>query len=250
MDHALFITTLRLGDTALVLGHRLSEWTGRGPTLEEDIALSNLALDLIGQARLFYDHAAATEGLGRDEDALAFRRDDRDFRNILLVEQPNGDFATTIVRHLIFSAFYAPFMKALATSTDPTLAAIGAKAEKELAYHLRHASEWTIRLGDGTEDSHRRAQAALDDLIIFADEMFDIDETDREAIARGLIPDPATLRADFERTLGDVAAEATLTVRPPRTGQTGGRTGLHSEHLGRMLAEMQSLHRAHPGAVW
>jgi ring-1,2-phenylacetyl-CoA epoxidase subunit PaaC len=260
MSDALFTFTLRLADNALVLGHRLSEWSGRAPTLEEDIALSNLGLDLIGQARMLYDHAgqveAALTGAGkgevkaRTEDDLAYLRDDRGYRNLLLVEQPNGDFAFTMVRHLIYATFAHPFMQALAGSTDATLAAIAAKAEKELAYHVRHAAEWVIRLGDGTDESHARAQAALDELMLYADELFETDAGDRALIAAGVSPDPATLRPAFEAALAQVLAEATLT--PPRRGfgQTGGRNGVHSEHLSRMLAEMQSLHRAHPGAIW
>jgi ring-1,2-phenylacetyl-CoA epoxidase subunit PaaC len=241
---------LRLGDNALILGHRLSEWSGQGPTLEEDIALSNLALDLIGQARLFYDHAGKVEGLGRDEDALAYLRDDNAFLNTLLVEQPNGDFAFTMVRHLIYAAFAHPQMQALAASRDPTLAGIAAKAEKELAYHLRHAAEWVIRLGDGTDESQARAQAALDELMVYADELFEVDQTERALIDTGVASDPASWRAAFERTLDEVLAEATLCRPGRRAGQSGGRSGRHSEHLSRLLAEMQSLHRAHPGAVW
>jgi ring-1,2-phenylacetyl-CoA epoxidase subunit PaaC len=242
--------TLRLADNALVLGHRLSEWSGRAPTLEEDIALSNLALDLIGQARLFYGHAGEVEGAGRSEDDFAYLRDDRDWRNVLLVEQPNGDFAFTMVRHLIYVAFAHPLMQALTRSTDRTLAAIAAKAEKELAYHVRHAAEWVIRLGDGTGESRARTQEALDELMTYADELFEADAADRPLIEAGVAPDPAALRPAFDRMLADVMSEATLV--PPRRGygQTGGRSGQHSEHLSRMLAEMQSLHRAHPGATW
>jgi ring-1,2-phenylacetyl-CoA epoxidase subunit PaaC len=241
---------LRLADTALVLGHRLSEWSGRAPTLEEDIALSNLGLDLIGQARMFYELAGTTEGRGRSEDDLAYLRNDRDYLNLLLVEQPNGDFAMTMVRHLLYSAFAAPFTAALKASTDETLAAIGAKAEKEMAYHLRHAAEWVIRLGDGTDESQTRTQAALDAMMPYVEEMFEMDEVDRALIASGVAPDPAGLRETFDNTLAHVLAEATLVAPTVRHGQTGGRKGIHTEHLGPMLAVMQSLHRAHPGAVW
>jgi ring-1,2-phenylacetyl-CoA epoxidase subunit PaaC len=250
MHEPLFTYTLRLADNALVLGHRLSEWTGRGPTLEEDIALSNLGLDLIGQARMLYDYAGKVEAKGRDEDALAYLRDDRDYRNILLVEQPNGDFAATMMRQLIYAAFAHPFLQALMLSTDETLAGIAAKAEKEMAYHVRHAAEWVIRLGDGTEESHARAQAAADDLMIYAGELFETDALDRGLIDAGIAPDPAPLRAVFDATIAYVFAEATLVLPKPSHSQTGGRSGVHSEHLSRMLAEMQSLHRAHPGAVW
>jgi ring-1,2-phenylacetyl-CoA epoxidase subunit PaaC len=242
--------TLRLADTALVLGHRLSEWSGRAPTLEEDIALANLSLDLIGQARMLYDLAGRVEGKGRSQDDLAYLRDDREYLNLLLVEQPNGDFAHTMVRHLLFAAYVHPFMAALSASRDETLAAIGAKAEKEMAYHLRHAGEWVIRLGDGTDESHARAQAALDALQPYIAEMFEADAVERDLIAAGIAPDPDALRPAFEATLQETLAQATLAVLPARIGQTGGRTGLHTEHLGPMLAVMQSLHRAHPGATW
>lgn len=241
---------LRLADTALVLGHRLSEWSGQAPTLEEDIALSNLALDLIGQARMFYDLAGEAEGKGRSEDDLAYLRDDREYLNLLLVEQPNGDFAHTMVRHLLYSAYAAPFMTALAASTHGTLAAIGAKAEKEMAYHLRHAAEWVIRLGDGTDGSARRAQAALDALMPYVPEMFETDAVERALISAGAAPDPAGIKSVYDATLTEVLGQAELVARPVRHGQTGGRSGLHTEHLGPMLATMQSLHRAHPGATW
>jgi ring-1,2-phenylacetyl-CoA epoxidase subunit PaaC len=250
MEAPLFAYTLRLADTALVLGHRLSEWTGRGPTIEEDIALSNLALDCVGQARLFYDYAGQVEGKGRSEDDLAYLRGDRDYRNVLLVEQPNGDFAATMVRQLIYAAFAHPFMRALMRSSDPTLAGIAAKAEKEMAYHLRHAAEWVIRLGDGTEESRVRAQAAVDELMIYAGELFETDGVERELIEAGIAVDPEALRPAFDATLAQVIDEATLAMPKPSHPQSGGRTGVHTEHLARMLAEMQSLHRAHPGAVW
>lgn len=250
MRDALFTYTLRLADNALVLGHRLSEWAGRGPTLEEDIALANMGLDLIGQARMFYDHAGKVEGKGRDEDALAYLRDDRHYRNVLLVEQPNGDFAMTMLRQLIYAAFAHPFMQALMQSQDATLAGIAAKAEKEMAYHLRHSGEWIIRLGDGTPESQQRTQAAVDELMPYVNELFETDAVERPLIDAGIAPDPAVLRADFDLTLAHVFEEALLALPKLGHGQRGGRQGLHSEHLSRMLAEMQSLHRAHPGVVW
>lgn len=246
----LFAYTLRLADTSLVLGHRLSEWAARAPTLEEDIALANLALDLIGQARLFYEYAGKVESKGRDEDALAYLRDDREYRNLLIVEQPNGDFAVTMMRQFLYAAFARPYFEALARSSDETLAAIAAKAEKEMAYHLRHAGEWVIRLGDGTDESHARAQAALDDIAIYVNEMFEVDATERALIEAGVAPDPAKCRAEFDATLAHVFAEATLAAPSVRHGQSGGKSGRHTEHLGHLLAEMQSLHRAHPGVVW
>lgn len=242
--------TLRLADNALVLGHRISEWTGYAPTLEEDIALSNLALDLVGQARMLYDYAARIEGKGRGEDDFAFLRDDRAFLNVLLVEQPNGDFAATMVRQLLFATYAQPFYAALATSKDETLAAIGAKAEKEMAYHLRHAAEWVIRLGDGTDESHARAQAALDDLIIYADELFEADAGDSALVAAGIAVDPAAIRPAFDKAIVEILDEATLALPKIAHAHRGGREGLHSEHLGPMLAEMQALHRAHPGVSW
>jgi ring-1,2-phenylacetyl-CoA epoxidase subunit PaaC len=241
--------TLRRADDALVLGHRLSEWCGHGPTPEEDIALANLGLDLLGQARALYTYAGETEGAGHDEDDLAYLRDDRQYRNLLLLEQPNGDFAQTIVRHFLYAAYADPWWRAMCASTDPTLAAIAAKAEKELAYHLRHSAEWLIRLGDGTEESHRRAQSALDLLFPYHHEMFDPAD-DTPLIQSGVTPDPATIRPTFDATLGSILAEATLIPPDDPWTPTGGRTGRHSEHLGFLLAEMQHLQRTHPGAQW
>ena len=247
---ALIDYTLRLADDSLVLGHRLSEWCGHAPLLEEDIGLTNMALDLIGQARSLYAYAAEVEAEGRDEDAFAYLRDAPAFRNLLLVEQPNGDFAATIVRHLLVAAFMHPFYEALRKSRDETLAAIAAKAVKEWAYHIRHAAEWTIRLGDGTDESRRRAQEALDELWPFTGELFE-----REAIATALIEsgvavDPQSLRARWDETLDHVLAEATLTRPDDGWMQSGGRAGRHSEHLGHILAELQFLQRAYPGATW
>src|ERR1700730_12947990 len=247
---ALLSYTLRLADNALILGHRLSEWIGHAPLLEEELALGNVALDLIGQARALYAYAGTVEGSGRDEDALAYLRDAHDFRNILLVEQPNGDFAVTIARQFLYSAVMHPFWRALAGSRDATLAAVAAKAEKEAAYHLRHASEWLIRLGDGTGESRRRAQAALDELWAYAGEMFESDAVEHDLIAQGIAVDPESLRAEWERSVDSVLAEATLARPPAAWMQSGGRNGRHSEHLGHLLAEMQFLQRAYPGATW
>jgi ring-1,2-phenylacetyl-CoA epoxidase subunit PaaC len=246
----LFRYTLRLADNALVLGHRLSEWVGHAPVLEEDLALGNLGLDLIGQARSLYTYAGEIEGKGRDEDALAYLRDAPDYRNVLLVEQPNGDFAATMMRQLFYSGYAHPFFEALQTSRDITLAAIAAKAVKEMAYHVRHSAEWVIRLGDGTEESHRRAQAAVDDLWTYTGELFEVDAVERALIEAGIAPDPAALRATFDRTIDTVFDEATL--QRPAAGfmQGGGRDGRHSEHLGYILTELQFLQRAHPGAKW
>ena len=249
-DKALFIYTLRLADTALINGHRLSEWCGRAPVLEEELALANVALDLIGQARTLYAHAGEVEGLGRGEDALAYLRDVASYRNLLMVERPNGDFAVTILRQFLLSAFMHPFWEAMSRSTDATLAGIAAKAVKEVAYHLRHCGEWAVRLGDGTAESHRRIGEALDELWPYTGEFFETDEVERQLIAAGVAVDPQKLRPRFEATLDRVLREATL--ERPRDGwmQTGGRHGRHSEHLGHVLAELQYLQRAYPGATW
>lgn len=249
-DTSLFAYTLRLADNALILGHRLSEWVGHAPVVEEDLALGNMGLDLIGQARALYTYAGAIEGNGRDEDALAYLRDAGEFRNVLLVEQPNGDFAVTLLRQLIYAAFAHPFFDALARSRDATLAAIAAKAVKEMAYHLRHSAEWAIRLGDGTEESHARAQAALDDLWTYSGELFEVDQVERALIDAGVAPDPARLKPIFDRTIDQILAEATLTRPATAFMQAGGRSGRHSEHLGFILADMQFLQRAYPGATW
>jgi ring-1,2-phenylacetyl-CoA epoxidase subunit PaaC len=235
-------------DDALVLGHRLSEWTGHAPTLEEELALANVALDLIGQARALYSHAGSLTG--HTEDQLAYLRDAPAWRNCLLVELPNGDFAFTIARLLLYSAFADPFWRAATGSAEATVAAIAAKTEKETAYHVRHAAEWLIRLGDGTAESHRRAQAALDELWPYTGELFLTDATDTTMIEARIIPDPASLHAAWNATIDATMARATL-IRPADGWmQSGGRTGRHTEHLGHLLAEMQHLQRTYPGATW
>ncbi|WP_371687394.1 1,2-phenylacetyl-CoA epoxidase subunit PaaC [Micromonospora sp. KC723] len=240
--HGPFEFTLRLGDDALVAAQRLAEWTSRAPEMEEDVALANIALDQLGAARLLLTYAGELEGAGRDEDALAYLRDDREFRNCLLVELPNGDFAVTMAKLFFLAAYQLPLYTALAGCADERLAAIGAKARKESAYHLDHAALWVRRLGDGTEESHRRMQAAVDGTWPYVHELFAADPA--------APVDPATLRGDFDTTVTTVLAEATLTR--PETGWTpaGGRDGVHTEHLSYLLAEMQVLHRAHPGARW
>jgi ring-1,2-phenylacetyl-CoA epoxidase subunit PaaC len=246
----LFAYALRLADNALILGHRLSEWIGHAPALEEDLALGNMGLDLIGQARAFYSYAGEVEGKGRDEDQLAYFRDAQDWRNVLLVEQPNGDFAATIIRQFLFAAYVHPLYAALAKSKDATLAAIAVKAEKEMAYHIRHSGEWVIRLGDGTEESCERAQTALDELFAYTTELFESDEIERALIDAGIAADPANLRSEWERTIQRVFTEATLKIPAQSFAQTGGRKGRHSEHLGYILADMQFLQRTYPGAQW
>jgi ring-1,2-phenylacetyl-CoA epoxidase subunit PaaC len=246
----LVLYTLRRADDALILGHRLSEWCGHAPMLEEDMALSNIALDLLGQARELYSYAAKVEGKGNDEDKFAYLRDVRQYRNLLLVEQPNGDFAHTLVRQFFYSAFADLYWRAMMQSTDATLAAIAAKSEKESAYHLRHSSEWNVRLGDGTEESHSRTQTGIDHLWAFTGEMFAIDDSERGLIDKGIAIDPATLRQQWLKTVSAVVSEATLDLPKNDWMQQGGRSGRHSEHLGHLLSELQSMQRSFPGATW
>ena len=241
---------LRLADDRLVLGHRLSEWCGHAPILEEDIALANIALDLIGQASLLLKLAGEVEGKGRNEDALAYFRDAIEFRNAQLVELPNGDFAVTIVRQFLFDAWDVLLLERLTAARNETLAGITAKALKEAKYHLRHTAEWVRMLGDGTAESRARAQRALDGLWPYTAELFLMDDVDTQAIVAGDGVDLESIREPWRQTVEQVVAEATLAL--PKDGFTprGGRTGRHTEHLGRMLADMQSLARAHPGASW
>jgi ring-1,2-phenylacetyl-CoA epoxidase subunit PaaC len=241
---------LRLGDDRLVLGHRLSEWCGHGPILEEDIALANIALDLIGQATLLLKLAADVEGRGRDADALAYFRDAIDYRNAQIVELPKGDFAFTIVRQFLFSVFSLFQMEALAKSANGELAGIAAKAVKETKYHVRHSAQWVVALGDGTAESHDRAQRALDELWRYTGELFMSDDVDAAVARDGVGVDPSTLEASWRAQVDDVLRRATLTPPPTTYMQRGGRTGRHTEHLGHMLTEMQIVARSHPGAEW
>lgn len=247
---ALIQFLLRRADDTHVLGHRLGEWCGHGPVLEEDLALSNVALDLIGQARNYLTYAGELEGNGRDEDDLAYLRNERQYVNCKLVEQPNGDYAHSIVRGFLFDAWHLPFQEALAKSTDERVAGIAAKAVKEVTYHLKRDSEWLIRFGDGTEESHQRAQQALDDLWTFTGELFEEDEVYQAMVQAGIAPAMAPIKAAFDKTVDAVLVEATL--KRPADGfmATGGRQGKHSEHLGYILADMQYLQRAYPGAEW
>jgi ring-1,2-phenylacetyl-CoA epoxidase subunit PaaC len=246
----LFEYLLRLGDDRLVLGHRVSEWCGHGPILEEDIALTNVALDLVGQANLLLALAGKEEGKGRDQDALAFFRGDREYRNCQLVEQPNGDFGFTMVRQFLFDAFDVLQSEALQRSSHGELAGIMGKAHKEARYHLRHSAEWVIKLGDGTGESHARVQRALDDLWRFTGEMFLADDVDRAAAEQGFGVDPSQLEQRWRERIEQVASAATLTLPEGGYMQRGGRAGQHTEHLGLLLAEMQSVARAFPGATW
>jgi ring-1,2-phenylacetyl-CoA epoxidase subunit PaaC len=249
-ESPLLLYTLRRADDALILGHRLSEWCGHAPMLEEDMALANMGLDLLGQARELYAYAGRVEGEGNDEDTFAYLRDVRQYRNLLLLEQPNGDFAHTMVRQFFYAVFVDLYWRAMMKSHDATLAAIAAKSEKESAYHVRHSSEWIVRLGDGTAESHTRAQDAIDDLWAFTGEMFETDESERALIEAGIAVDPMALRPQWLKLVSDIVCEATLAL--PRSGwmQQGGRSGRHSEHLGHLLSELQSMQRTFPGATW
>jgi ring-1,2-phenylacetyl-CoA epoxidase subunit PaaC len=246
----LVLYTLRRADDALVLGHRLSEWCGHGPMMEEDMALANMGLDLLGQARELYSYAAKVEGRDNNEDKLAYLRDVRQYRNLLLVEQPNGDFAHTMVRQFFYAAFADLFWRAMTKSRDETLAGIAAKSEKESAYHLRHSSEWIIRLGDGTEESHARTQGAIDHLWAFTGEMFAVDEAEQCLIDKGAAIDTTALRPLWLKTVSGVVAEAALTLPTNDWMQQGGRSGRHSEHLGHLLSELQYMQRTFPGLTW
>ncbi len=247
---ALFEYLLRLGDNALILGHRLSEWCGHSPALEEDLALSNVALDLIGQTQLWLNLAGEIEGKGRDADKLAYLRDARDFRNLLLVEQPNGDFAATMARQFYFDAWHYLLLRELIGSKDARVAEIAAKGLKEATYHLERSQEWVLRLGDGTEESHRRMQAAVDDLWMYTGEMFESDEVDEAMMRDGIGPDLSSLYEPWLGLMRATADEATLTLPQPGWAQRGGKRGMHSEHLGYILADLQFLQRAYPNATW
>mmetsp|Transcript_10852 Transcript_10852/g.14612 ORF Transcript_10852/g.14612 Transcript_10852/m.14612 type:complete len:251 (+) Transcript_10852:1252-2004(+) len=250
MENALFEYLLRLGDDSLILGHRLSEWCGKGPILEEDIAMTNISLDLIGQTTELLKYAGKVEGKGRSEDDIAFLRFDKDYRNLLLVERPNGDFGYTMMRQFLFDAYRKPLFERLVDSSDETIAAIAAKSLKETKYHLKHSSEWVIRLGDGTEESHNRIQDALDELWKYAAEIFYEDEVDTELKANGVLPDMDSLKADWDATVRAVLQEATLVIPDNDWKQEGGRKGLHSEHLGYILTELQYMQRAYPNMEW
>ena len=253
-DEQLFDYLLRLADSDLVLAQRLGEWVGHGPVLEEDIALTNVGLDLLGQARLWFAYAGEVEarfaGGGRGEDALAFLRDGGDFRNLLLVEQPNGDYAYTMARQFYFDTWHQLVLSRLAASSDARIAEIAAKALKEVTYHVERSTDWVIRLGDGTAESHARMQAAIDDLWMYTGEMFDPDEIDTALAEDGIGCDVRTLAPAWREAVGSVLDEATLTVPGETWMQRGGKNGVHTEHLGHMLATMQWLPRTYRGAEW
>lgn len=250
MPGALLTFLLRIGDTTLILGHRLSEWCGHAPALEEDIALANTALDLIGQTRLWLELAALVEGKGRSADDLAYRRDAHEFRNLLMVERPNGDYGKTLMRQFLFDAWHHALLTALTESSDSRVADIAAKAVKEVTYHLGRSSDLVIRLGDGSEESHRRMQAALDDLWSYAGECFVTDAADRQAAEDGIAPLPDRLKPGWDEAVRAMLQKSTLTVPDGGYVHKGGRQGIHTEHLGYILAEMQFLQRAYPGASW
>jgi ring-1,2-phenylacetyl-CoA epoxidase subunit PaaC len=248
--HNLFEYTLRIADDSLILGHRVSEWCGHGPILEEDIALTNIALDLIGQATNFLEYAAKIEGKNRTADDLAFLRYEREFKNLLLVEQKNEDFGYTITRQFLFDVFRKFFFEALCSSADTQLAAIAEKSLKETKYHLKHSSEWMIRLGDGTDESHERVQNAVNDLWRFTEEIFFMDEVDEALIKENIAVDLNEIKAQWIKYVNEIFDEATLSIPDVKWQQKGGRTGFHSEHLGFLLAEMQFMQRAYPGMEW
>lgn len=254
MDHALFQYLLRMGDTTLVLSQRLAEWTGHGPVLEEEMAVANTALDLLGQARMWLTLAGEVEGAGRDEDALAYLRDAPEYRNYLLVERPNGHYGDTVARQFVFDIWHYLLLEKLQASTDERVAAIAAKAVKEAAYHARRSGDLMVRLGDGTELSHRRMQQALEDVWRHTGELFVDDDVTRELAARGVVPLHESLLAPWQQHVGELAAEATLTLPPfeeaMHRAHRGGVHGRHTEALGYLLAEMQHLQRTYPGATW
>ena len=248
--NSLFEYLIRLGDDSLILGHRMSEWCGHGPILEEDIAMTNISLDLIGQATNLLKYAGEVEGKGRDEDELAFLRFDRDYKNVLLVEQPNGDFGMTMMRQFLFDAYRKPLFEALVNSSDEQLSAIAVKSLKETKYHLKHSAEWVIRLGDGTEESKQRVQESLDTIWRYTDELFFTDDIEKELLENGISADLEEIKVAWMETVNQVLSEATLNIPDHGWQHDGGRRGMHSEHLGYILAELQYMQRAYPGMEW
>lgn len=239
-----------LGDDSLILGHRLSEWCRNGPFLEEDLALTNVALDFIGRARMFYSHASELDEQGRSEDDFAYLRDVREYRNFLISELPNGDFAFTMARQLMVDTYDMGFFEQLQQSSEPELAAIAAKAIKECRYHLRRSQDWVIRLGDGTEESHERIQNAFDQLWGYAAEMFEMPAGERELASAGIAVDRTALKDSWLSSISNILKEATLRQPDDQWAIGGGRDGIHSEHLGYLLAEMQYMQRSYPGQQW
>lgn len=249
-NEALFEYTLRLGDSALVLGHRLSEWCGHGPILEEDIATTNIALDFVGLGTNLLTYAAQLENKGRNEDDLAFLRHERDYKNLLLVEQPNGDYATTTARQFLFDVYSFYLYTELANSKDEQLAAIAGKAIKEIQYHLRHSTQWMLRLGDGTAESNQRLQAGINELWMYTGDLFDMNDVDSILIKEGIAPDLNKIKPLWQKHVDEVLTKANISKPADEYMQKGSRDGRHTEHLGYMLAEMQYLQRSYPGAKW
>ena len=249
-DQALFAYVARLGDNALILGQRMVELVAAYPELEEELANANFALDFIGQARMFYSYAGELEGCGRGEDDFAFLRDENEFRNFLLLEQPNGHFGDSITRLMLFESFYLLLLEALTHCSDERVVEIAARAEKEIRYHLRHNTQWFVRLGDGTDESHDRVQASLNSLWQFTGEMLAADEIDNIFQAEFEGPDLFEIRKAWQTSVAAIVGEAMLTLPDDQWMATGGKQGRHSEHLGYLIAEMQYLQRAHPGASW
>ena len=247
---ALSRALIALADDHLILGHRLSEWCGHAPMLEEDLSMPNMALDMLGQARNLYTYAGELEGKGRNEDDIAYLRTDRQYMNCLLVERPNGDFAHTMLRQLYFGAFMQPFWEAAAASSDEHVRAIAQKAEKEIAYHIRHSGEWVIRLGDGTEESARRMQDAVTALHIYTDELFTQTDDLKVCGDAGLLPNPQKMRDAWNRTIEQIFNQAFLTMPEVPFPQEGGRHGRHTEDFGHLLSELQYMQRTYPGMTW
>lgn len=243
-------TALRLGDNAMVLGQRLGHWVSRSPTIELDVGFANQALDLIGQANLFYELAGRLEGKERSADDIAYLRDPHEFFNIQLVEQPNGDFAQTMMRQVLYATWAQLVFEFVAQGSNADLAAVAAKAEKEMAYHVRHSGEWMIRLGDGTEESHQRSQAALDFMWPWTHELFAYDDVDEDMVALGVLPDKDWLKSKWDKSLSEVFQRTGLSINDEGWQPAGGRQGVHSEHLSYLLEEMQVLPRTHPGTQW
>ena len=246
----LYKYVLALGDDALILGQRLSQWAYKGPFLEEDIALSNISLDLFGRANLLLEYAATLREKGSTADDLAFKRNERQFSNHILSEQPNGNFADTIVRQFFLDAFYKLFLQKLTKSKDEQLSAIAQKSIKETTYHLRHSSKWIIRLGDGTVESHAKVQSAIDNLWMFTNELFEMNEIDNEMLEQKIGVDCSKLKIEWDKIINEVLSEATLNRPEDANMPTGGRQGIHTEHLGHLLSDMQYLQRAYPDATW
>ena len=249
-NEALAQSLIALADDHLILGHRLSQWCGHAPMLEEDLSMPNMALDLLGQARNLYTYAGELEGKGRTEDDLAYLRTDREYRNCLMVERPNGDFAHTMLRQLYFAAFMHPYWAAMGESLDETLRGIADKAVKEVAYHIRHAGEWVVRLGDGTDESARRMAAAVDALHPYTDELFSVNAAQQACIDAQILPDPRKLRLEWQSTIEDVFSQAFLAIPEVPFPQEGGRDGRHTEDFGHLLSELQYMQRAYPGMSW